>query len=245
MATNLHYEQIASSRTAWRSDQQFFVTMNIVCSVLVVFGFAQFALRGFVDPMRAPWWVHVHGLAMLAWLGLNVVQAQLAHGGSIAQHRRLGKIGFALAMGIALLGAFTGIMAVVRGTMPPFFTPGYFLALTNVGMAIFAGLIVAAVRMRRDTEWHRRLMLVALIFILEPALGRILPMPLLQPFAQWWELAFQLLFLGFAMGHDLKHRGAIHPAFKLGAVILIGFHVVIFGLSHLPPWIALAESLRA
>ena len=155
-------------------------------------------------------------------------------------HRRLGKIGFALAMGIALLGAFTGIMAVARGTMPPFFAPGYFLALTNVGMAVFAGLIVAAVRMRRDTEWHRRLMLVALIFILEPALGRILPMPLLQPFAQWWELAFQLLFLGFAMGHDLKHRGAIHPAFKLGAVILIGFHVVIFGLSHLPPWIALA-----
>ncbi len=176
MATNLNFENVAPPRAAWRSDQQFFVTMNIVCSVLVVFGFAQFALRGFVDPMRAPWWVHVHGLAMLAWLGLNVFQAQLAHGGSIAQHRRL--------------------------------------------------------------------MLVALIFILEPALGRILPMPLLQPYAQWWELAFQLLFLAIAMGHDQRHRGAIHPAFWLGAVVLIGFHGLVFGLSHLPPWVAMAESLR-
>lgn len=246
MATNLHYDQPGTARgPAWRADQQFFVTMNIVCSVVVVFGFAQFALRGFVDPARAPLWVHLHGVAMLSWLGLNVAQARLAHTGSIAQHRRLGKIGFALAMGIAMLGAFTGSMAVARGTMPPFFEPGYFLALTNIGMIVFAATIAAAVTLRKNTEWHRRLMLLALIFILEPAIGRILPMPLLQPYAQWWELAFQLFFLGIAMRHDLRHRGAVHPAFVAGAAILIGFHLLIFALANFQPWIALAESLQA
>lgn len=246
MATNLQFDNTASARgPAWRADQQFFVNMNIACSVLIVFGFAQFALRGFVDPMRAPWWVHLHGVAMLAWLGLNVTQAQLANRGSIAQHRRLGMAGLGIALAIAMLGAFTGTMAVIRGTFPPFFEASYFLALTNIGMAVFFAVIVLAVRLRRNTEWHRRMMLVALIMILEPAFGRILPMPLLQPYAQWAELAAQMIVLGIAMRHDLRQGGTVHPAYKVGAAMLVGFHVGIFALANFAPWVALAESLRA
>jgi hypothetical protein len=246
VATNLEFDSAAAPRgPAWRADQQFFVNMNIALVVLVVFGFAQFALRGMVDFGRVGWWVHVHGAAMLAWLGLNITQARLANSGSIAQHRRLGMIGLGLALAIALLGAFTGTMAVIRGTLPPFFEPGYFLALTNIGMAMFFAVIVLAVRLRRDTEWHRRIMLVALIVILEPALGRILPIPLIQPYGQWAELAVQLGVLGVAMRHDLRHAGAVHPAYKVGAAIILGFHLVIFTVGNFAPWVALAESLRA
>lgn len=237
--------QATTVTAGWRSDQPFFVRMAIGISVLIVIGFAQFSLRGMVDFGRVQPWVHLHGLAMLAWLALNVQQARLAGQGSIEQHRRLGRIGVLLALTIALLGAFTGTMAVRMGTMPPFFEPGYFLALTNVGMAIFLAVILLAVRLRRDTDWHRRIMLVALILIMEPALGRILPMPLLQPHAQWWELAVQLGALALALRHDMKQRGAVHPALLWGAAILVGTHLVFFALAHFPPWVAMAEGVAA
>jgi hypothetical protein len=235
----------ASPAAGWRTDQPFFVRMMIGISVLIVFGFVQFAARGMVDIGRVPPWVHLHGVTMLGWLALIIQQGRLAGQGAIEQHRRLGRIGLVLAVFVALLGAFTGFMAVKSGTQPPFFAPGYFLALTVVGMTIFLAVILFAISLRRDTDWHRRIMLVALILILEPALGRILPIPLLQPHAQWYELALQLATLGLVMRHDAKHRGAVHPALLWGAAILIGTHLVFFALGQFPPWIALAEGIVA
>ena len=55
----------------------FWHRMAIGLAVFIVLGFLQFALRGFVDPVAAPFWVHLHGVAMLAWLALLIVQPTL------------------------------------------------------------------------------------------------------------------------------------------------------------------------
>lgn len=57
--------------------ERFWQRMAIGLAVFIILGFLQFALRGFVDPAKAPWWVHLHGVAMLAWLGLLVAQPTL------------------------------------------------------------------------------------------------------------------------------------------------------------------------
>jgi hypothetical protein len=47
---------------------------------------------------------HVHGVAFFAWIGLYVLQTQLAARGNMARHREIGLLGFALTGAVILLG---------------------------------------------------------------------------------------------------------------------------------------------
>ena len=85
-------------------DQRFFTRLAIGMAAIIVFSFAQWALRGFVSPATAPVWVHLHGVAMLSWLGLLVAQGVLAGTGNAALHRTLGWLGVALVLCIAVIG---------------------------------------------------------------------------------------------------------------------------------------------
>ncbi|MET0587101.1 MAG: adenylate cyclase [Novosphingobium sp.] len=228
----------------YSGDQRFFSRMAIGIAIFILFGFAQFAARGFVNYQTAPFWVHLHGLFFISWVTLFVVQNVLAERGAIGLHRKLGWLAVAVAAVIVPLTSFTGIMAITLHRQPPFFTPPYFLALTQVGAIFFGGMVAAAIIKRRQTEWHRRLMLSATVLVLEPAFGRTLPMPLLG--AELGEAiagVLQVAILGIAMLHDRKHRGAIHPALFWGAGAVIMAHVLVSLLSGSPVVIAVAERL--
>ncbi|UKK84012.1 adenylate cyclase [Sphingopyxis sp. BSN-002] len=222
---------------------RFWQRMAIGLAVFIIFGFLQFALRGFVDPVAAPWWVHLHGVAMLAWLALLVVQPTLETRGNLDLHRRLGWAGAALATLIAILGVYTGLASLVLNRFPPFFTPPYFLALTFVEAVTFGLVVMAAIRKRRDTEWHRRLMIGATIVILEPALGRLLPMPLMIGWSDIPVGLIQLSVVGIIALHDRRTLGLIHPATKAVALLVIAVRVAIYLLSLAPPVAALAAKL--
>lgn len=222
---------------------RFWQRMAIGLAVFIIFGFLQFALRGFVDPVAAPWWVHLHGVAMLAWLGLLVVQPTLETRGNLDLHRRLGWAGAALATLIAVLGVYTGLASLVLHRFPPFFSPPYFLALTFVEAVTFGLVVMAAIRKRRDTERHRRLMIGATIVILEPALGRLLPMPLMIGWSDIPVGLIQLSVVGIIALHDRRTLGHIHPATKAVALLVIAVRVAIYLLSLAPPVAALAAKL--
>ncbi|MBA4355782.1 MAG: adenylate cyclase [Novosphingobium sp.] len=227
-------------------DQRFFTRMAIGMAAFIVFGFAQWALRGFVSPATVPVWVHLHGVAMLSWLGLLIVQNLLAGGGNIALHRKLGWTGLALVLAIAGLGMFTGRMAVELHRVPPFFTNAFFLALTHVEAMTFALVVGAGIAMRRRTQWHRRLMLGATIIVMEPAFGRLVPAPILGPvLTPIIGLALQLGVLAIIARHDLRGNGTIHPATRVCAIVLIVMTATINALSVFPPFVSLAEGIAA
>src|SRR3546814_19476641 len=71
----------------------FWHRMAIGLAVFIVFAFLPFALRGLVDPVAAPFWVHVHGAALLGWLGLLFEQPSLGNGAKQAETRPRGRIG--------------------------------------------------------------------------------------------------------------------------------------------------------
>lgn len=221
----------------------FWHRMAIGLAIFIVFGFLQFALRGFVDPVAAPFWVHVHGVAMLAWLALLIAQPTLVSQGNLARHRQLGRTGGLLAIFITCLGIFTGIASLVLNRFPPFFTPPYFLALTVTESLVFGAMVAWAIRRRSATDWHRRLMIGATIVILEPALGRLLPIPLMGPWAEPAVALCQLAVVAIVAAYDRRTRGAVHPAtWAIGAVV-IATRVAISLLAMTPPVIALAEQL--
>lgn len=223
--------------------ERFWQHMAIGLAIFIIFGFLQFALRGFVDPARAPFWVHLHGAAMLAWLALLIAQPTLVSRDNLALHRRLGWIGGALAMFIVALTIFTAIASLEMHRFPPFFSPPYFLVLTIVEALVFGAVVGWAIRRRGDTDWHRRLMIGATIVILEPALGRILPMPLMIGWSDLPIALCQLAVVGLVARHDRRVLGHVHPATKAIAAIVVAVRITIYVLPMTPPVIALAERL--
>lgn len=229
----------------YRADQAFFLRLAIGICVFIVFGFVQWTARGFVDVGAVPIWVHLHGAVMIAWLTLFVTQNALANSGALALHRKLGWAGLVLALLLAPLAAYTGQMAVTLGRVPPIFTGPYFLALTHIEGAAFSAMVLWAIAVRRQTEWHRRLMLASLVIIMEPALGRLLPVPLLGQWTEWVIAAVQLATLGIAMRHDLKFSGRIHPALWCGAAAVMATHLAIVFAARAPVVTAYAQALAA
>jgi len=234
----------AASTNSYRSDQRFFTRAAQVLAGLIVFGFAQWALRGFVNPLQTPIYIHAHAIAMLAWLGIIVAQSSLAGTGNLALHRRLGWASLVVVLAIVGLGTFAGRMGLILHRVPPFFSNSYALALTHVEVIVFALAVGTAITLRRRTQWHRRLMLAATVIIMEPALGRLLPLPMLgQTAGGWTEAALQVSFLGVVARHDAKMLGRVHPATLTGMLLVIVVHGLIEILARMPFVMAYAETL--
>jgi hypothetical protein len=224
-------------------EESFWQKLMLGMAVFIIFGFAQFGARGFVDYRAVPVYVHLHALVMLAWLGLTGVQATLVARDNLALHRRLGWIGAALATVVVALGGFVAVKTLQAHHQPPFFTAPYFFALTHVGLLAFAGMIFAAIARRRRTEWHRRLMVGALVLLLEPALGRTLPMPLIVPWGEWLVLAVQLGVLAIVVRHDRRTTGAVHPATTAAILVVAITHCIVEALAISPFWIGWTDRL--
>jgi len=232
--------------SSYLSDQRFFTRMAIVVSGLTIFGFAQFAARGIPDYANAPLHIHLHGFAYLCWMVLFPVQNILAGKGSLALHRKLGWLGALLMIAMVALGSYTGIQSIVRGHTPPHYAPAFFLPLVQLAVVAFGVLVVAAMATRRDTQWHRRLMLCATVVLTDPALDRLLPGPVIGGAnSQWIILGIQLVLLGIVMRHDGKHLGRVHPAMWWGAGVIVATHLLTQILARSPAVAAMAERIAA
>ena len=247
MATNV--EGVGSPTRAtgrgYMADQEFFVRYAVALAVFILFGFAQFAARGYSNFQTAPAIVHLHGGLMVGWLGIFIAQNLLVHKGQLALHRKLGWFSAVLVAVIAVTGVQVGVEAVAAGRQPPFFSPPYFLVLTAVGSLVFAAMVLWGITLRRTVQWHRRAMLGAMFILLEPAFGRLLPMPLLGAWGETVVLGFQLLFVWILARHDRKVRGEVHPAtIAVGAFVVVS-HVLVEVIARLPQMESLAAAVAA
>jgi hypothetical protein len=244
MATTIEGAAPASQpQRGFMADQGFFVRYAIAIALFILFGFVQFAMRGYSDLASAPPIVHLHGGLMVGWLGIFVAQNLLVHRGELGIHRKLGWTAAAILPLIPVVGIWVGYNAVATHRLPPFFSDSFFLALTGIGSLLFAAMVVWAITLRRQVQWHRRVMLGAMFILLEPALGRLLPMPLLGAWGEWAILAVQMVFVGVLARHDRKLLGAVHQATKAIAAIIVAEHILIETIAVLPPFIAFAQKV--
>ncbi|MCT2397939.1 hypothetical protein [Novosphingobium mangrovi (ex Huang et al. 2023)] len=223
----------------------FWAKMAIGISAFIVIAFIQFGLRGMVDYVHAPIVMHLHGMAMVAWLGLLVTQSVLAGRGGLALHRRMGWASAVLVPLIVVLASLTCLAALRGRFFPPFFTPAYFLALIHISIVIFAAVVAMAVIRRGQADWHKRLMIGAAVILMEPALGRVLPMPLLMPWGEWLSMVIQLGVVGLIMRHDRRELGRIHPATMAAFIAVALAHVLVELVAVMPWWIAYTDRVIA
>lgn len=166
----------------------------------------------------------VHGLFLLAWMILLLVQASLPRFRRLDLHRKLGPHTFLVGAGVAISTVFLFVTvwkgwAAVRPEVLAnrIFLPSYALCL------------VAAYRLRRRAEWHKRLVYCGTLLLSEPVLARAFDPTvglLLPPMAPGADMpiffAYMIIvwngFFAALMLYDWLKSRRIHPA-TLGSLI--------------------------
>jgi ABC-type multidrug transport system permease subunit len=218
-----------------RHRSRYFLGMSIVLLVIALSGFSRtFFLRSLIPlPPLAPHIV-VHGVLMTAWLVLLVVQTSLIGAHRTDLHRRLGVFGAVLALAVAVVALRTalGLPAHFKVEAAPngvAMTPSAMIQIVwgnFATIALFCVFVAAAIGMRRRPEAHKRLLLLASIAMVGPAIGRYV-----ADLARWSAStsvpavvqALQILVAVLAIAlplslvvHDLRTRRRVHPATAWG-----------------------------
>jgi hypothetical protein len=225
-------------------DERFFLRGAIVITITIIAAFSLQYLMGrstFASPVR----VHLHAFFFMGWVAIYLLQNIFATTGRMQLHRRLGWIAAAWIVPMLVMGCVVTVAMVRLGHVPFFFRPVHFLVFDPLSLFAFAGLTIAAIVMRRRTEWHRRLHFCAMSLLLAPAFGRLLPLPLLQPWG--WEASFAagLLFPLAGVGCVFSRTGAIHPAWLYGIATMVGTLFVIEAVTYSPVGTAIYQAVTA
>lgn len=210
---------------AAHSELRFFRTMAVVMATIIVAGFA-FNLAMGRSTFAVPIVYHIHALVFLGWVAIYVAQNWLIAANNIKLHRTLGVLAYVWAPLMVLMGFVIMITSLRRTGGPFFFDQNEFLFSNSMLLVLFCAMVFTALRRRRYTGWHRRLMLTAMSILTGPGLGRLLPMPLFIPNAWRIMMAVTLIFPVIGMIVDKRRNGHVHPAWWWGVGAIIAIQVV-------------------
>ena len=209
-----------------RGEARFFFTMACVMTVLIVAGFA-FNLAMGRSSFGMPWLVHFHAWTMMSWVGIYLMQNSLIFADNVALHRRLGWLSVLWLPLILVMGTLITRYSLQSHGGPPFFDENQFLISNPLQLAGVVGIGAWAVTVRRNTGWHRRLMFFSFAMLTGPGIGRLLPSPLLIPYAWYVEAILPpIVFAVIGMVADKRRYGVVHPAWFWGIGILLGTQVI-------------------
>lgn len=194
--------------------------------------------------------VHVHAVAFVGWLVLLTVQMLLIRRQRHDIHRKLGVAGAFLAAIMIVLAPATALYMQRLQFGTPLSDPG-FMAIQFTDILAFAGLVIAAITFRGRSPAHKRLILLATIYISDAGFARWL-FPILGPvfgMGLWgfWGIAYigpDILLFGLG-AYDLVTRRRLHPAYVLGAIWMLANQFTATLLYHDPAWARFAAKLVA
>ena len=184
--------------------------------------------------------VQLHGAVMTLWCIGFIVQAWLIKARRIRLHQRMGIFMAVLAAIVLVLGETLTLNAVAReGRLHQIGRFHYLLGINTVNLLLFAGFVGLGMMFRRKPDIHKRLMVLATVTLLAPAIARIVLLFTHKPLPQF--LAFYACLLLCALVDTLRHR-RLHPVFAIGALVVI----VAFQLTYLfvqtPAWMKIVTA---
>ena len=222
-------------------DRHFYTGMALAAAVIVFVGFAPtYFLRA--NPTPLPAYLHVHGFLFTAWIALFIAQTSLVASRRTHVHRRLGWGMAGLAAVMVVVGTTAGIWSMRRQVEAGFAQQAQaFLTTPLFSMVAFAVLVATAIRLRRDPQTHKRLMLLATISILDAAVAR-LPFAFLRT-SNWNYLPATDVFLAAAILYDVASRRTVHPAYIWGGLLLVIEQALRIPVGETAAWQAIARTL--
>jgi hypothetical protein len=225
-----------------RYDRQFYSGMAIAAAVVVFVGFApSYFLRASAQP-PLPTYLHVHGFLFTTWIALFIAQTSLIATRRTSVHRRLGWAMAALAAIMVVVGTTAGIWSMRRQVDAGNVTQALaFLTTPLFSMVAFAALVATAITLRRDSQTHKRLMLLATLSILDAAVAR-LPFDFLRS-SSWNYLPTTDVFLAAAILYDVASRRTVHQAYIWGGLLLVIEQALRIPIGNTAAWQSIARAI--
>ena len=237
----------------------FYVWMAGACVLIAFAGFAptywlQLAPGTFVgSPL-----LHLHGVLFSAWPVFLLVQTTFAALGRINRHRAWGLLGVSLATAMVCVG-----FAVANEVLAARLAAGYgdrarafHIASTSI-ITLFGGFVFAAIAYVTRPEIHKRLMVLATISMLTPAIARVFfamtvgigpglrpgigPPRTVEGVLAPALIADALILAGVI--YDLRTRGRPHPVYLIGGAIIVAVQILRAPVSTTQWWYAIADFL--
>jgi hypothetical protein len=193
-------------------------------------------------------WFHAHGIVLVLWLGMLVVQAQLIRTQRRALHRHIGKASYVVAPAVVVITAvFIQQRLAPAAALPQLPAMAlHFLALTLLSLIAFTVFYALAIARRRDSPAHARWMVCTVFPLFTPVTDRLIDAHLspLIPLAPRIDGNPILPAFGFALADLLllaltwwdwraNRRLDVFPA-ALGVLLL--YHVGTLTLHRVPAW---------
>lgn len=247
-----HVDQSRGELSSTSADR-FYVYMAASCALVAFLGFAPtYWLPLAAGTLQTHSVIHIHGMVFFAWTLFVVWQVWLASSGRIARHRSVGMVGISLATAMTMLGVLASIRQLQNAAALGLESAGEaFVIVPIAGIMFFAITFVLAIRNVRRPEWHKRLMLLATISILDAPVARWFltflapdgpPGPPPVGIALMPALVAYLL-IAVAMVFDWRTRGRPHQVYVIGGAILVAVKVLQIPLSATPLWHSIASWL--
>ena len=159
--------------------------------------------------------VEIHAVVYLGWMVLFVTQTLLVLNRRVNWHRKLGcfAVGYAALMVAVVITAlairFSDLHAAgeVREAHRS-------LIISSVDLLLFSGFLTAAIAYRKKAQIHKRLIIVATVVLMGPAVGRM-------TFLSAVPLLLLLLHspILFGMAFDFAIRRRVHAVYVIGLIV--------------------------
>ncbi len=226
---------------AW--DRNFFLVTMVLAWVGVILGFGG-DIAYHVSSHEAPYLliVHVHAVAFVGWLVLFTVQIWLIRMRKWHIHKTLGLALIALAAAMIVLGPAAEFLLQIRNFGTPDSDPA-FLAVSFTEMLAFGGLVGAALLLRGAPSAHKRLMLMATLYITSAAFARFtsdgIRSVIHDPFWGMFSVLYlcsDVLILGIG-AYDWLTRRRLHPVYLPALVWVAANEIGSMWLYFQPFWL--------
>jgi hypothetical protein len=197
--------------------------------------------------------IAIHGLLFSLWTLFFILQTWFVASGQVANHRAAGLFGIALASVMTVFGFLVAINEIRRAGAAGNLDAGLtFSILPLSDIVYFAVFVTLAIMNIRRPEWHRRLMLVATISLLNAPIARLFyfadfhghmpvaaglpapPPPIQTPFESEEYVVYLILLIPIV--YDWVKRGRPHPAHLLGGGALVLTYLLQAPISHTAAW---------
>jgi uncharacterized membrane protein YozB (DUF420 family) len=232
-----------------RGDRNFFLIYVALIWLGIFSGFGpQVAKHLRTNAAAYPPIVHIHAAVFVGWLTLLTAQVLLIRSGKLGLHRRLGIAGAALAALMIVIGPATAVIVDRLQLALPHPDPG-FLVVQMLDILAFAGLIIPAFIWRKDPTVHKRLILLATLYISDAGFSRWQGDTMEAWFGNgFWGNGAQLYFgsdlLVIGVGlYDWLTRKRLHPAYIAGAAWTAAVQLTVISVYLSPGWAPVAARL--
>lgn len=249
---------MASAMTAGRArfaprakwDRDFFLLVVGLIWLGILMGFVpDIAAHIRTHKPACPLVVHIHAAAFVGWLCLLTTQVVLIRSGRADIHRKLGIAGAVLASVMVVLALAASVIVDRLHFGKPDSDPS-FLAIQLADILNFGTLAAAAVVLRKTPSAHKRLTLLATIFIADAGFARwwggsIAKSVGGEGFWQNWAIMYlsDILLVALLGGYDLLTRRRLHPAFVAGSLFGLTAEVIAVWFYVSPWWKPVATRL--